>query len=263
MKKVILFSFSFCAVIFFISVPFQKVLADFAIYFEKTGTGIPVVRIAATYYVKQGDADSKESAEYAVQFWNNQGGRFALSVGDKKNPTYYIVYFDLRVLETGDPVSEMKKDKAFAAGSKIKDGSSNCFIVVNDRDLPDYGETNGANFIKIRRSKKVDRQVAAHEVGHSLLMDDEAATSPSVMAEANTGADDVLSENVQQTLFMGLSCNCINKVTVHDKPGWLDYTSYAKVKKYQPGRMKEQKAFSEIVRLTNNSRPQSSQSEIP
>lgn len=263
MKKILFFSLSFCTVIFFISVPFQKALADFAIYFEKTATGIPVVRISATYYVKQGDADSKESAEYAIQFWNNQSRKFVFSVGDKKIPDSYIIYFDLKVLETDDPASEMKKDKAFAADSKIKDGSSNCFFVVNDPDLSDYGETKGANLIIIRRSKKNDRQVTAHEVGHSLLMDDENTTSPSVMSEANTGADDVLKENVQQTLYTGLTCNCINKVTVHDEPGLMKYSSYAKVKKYQHGKMKEQSAFSDIVRLPNNSKPNSLQPEIP
>jgi hypothetical protein len=188
---------------------------DFAIYFEQDGNGNWTIRITATYYVKKGDKDSKESADAAAKFWNDQSGDFVYRVGSRKEHTDYEINFDIKVVEVDDPKAEMDKDKAGADDAKTKDGSSNTYAVVDDLKIGTPGVTHGANSIQVRKSQKDDLQTGAHEMGHTMLMEHEGTNSGSVMADGNTGSTTVYNNNVLDVIKGAFKWPTLRRISIH------------------------------------------------
>jgi hypothetical protein len=188
---------------------------DFAIYFEKDKDGKDIIRITATYYVKTGDKDSKESAQGATQFWNDQSGKFYLQAGNTDEKNDININFDLKVVEVDDPQQEMLKDKGGKEDAKTKDGSSNIYSVVDNLGQP--GDTKNANNIRVNRDKKDEVQTGPHEIGHTLLMKHEPTNSWSVMADGNTGVSSVYEDNVQDVITRDIKSQAPGRITIHGK----------------------------------------------
>jgi len=216
--QILSISFSLLLTIFL----YEPVMAgkkDFSLYFEQDLNGIISIRVKASYYVKTGDTDSRKAAEFATQFWNKQSGEFKLRIGDKNSDFEYTIYFDLGVVEVGDPAAEMRKDKTGAANATTSDGSSNSFMVVDDSYLgKSAGKTFGCNSIKIKQGMKYDPQVGAHEIGHTLLIEHAGTFSLSVMANGATGSNFVLSKDVRQIIVAAFNTPTLNRITVHGLP---------------------------------------------
>ena len=241
------------------SLPWNKALADFALYFEKNKDGDDVVRIAATYYVKEGDNNLKTMAENAVKFWNNESGQFVLCTGDKKNPPYYIVIFNLKVVTTADPSIEMRKDKQGDSCAITKDRSSNIFTMVMEMAPYDIAKTTSNNEIKIRHSEQNNGYVGPHEIGHTLLMKHQPTSSESIMADGATGAMSVFRQDVLETICQAIYWDQIylfnNGLFVHYKPDLVTVNG-TKVKYYW--QIKTQKntekdrSFRDVARLKSS-----------
>jgi len=113
------------------------------------------ITIKATYYT---NSESKESAEQATSFFNEQSGNFTY----KYNKQKYTVNFDLKVKEVENPDFELAKDNS---------GESNSYVIKDDNN-PRFNEnTNGRTFngkrIIVKKSRK-DTLSGTHEVGHTL-----------------------------------------------------------------------------------------------
>jgi RHS repeat-associated protein len=187
---------------------------DYAIYFKKNKNGNMEITITATYYVKKGDKESKESAEAGTKLWNDQSGQFVLRVGDKNEHTDYEINFDLKVVDVDDPQKEKNKDYHDDDGALTKDGSSNIYQVVDDNAISTPGLTTGLYDAKVRRSKSDDPQAGAHEIGHTLGIDDQGS---GVMNGGNTGETTIYNSNVQDIIKFALKNQnpVSNKVSIH------------------------------------------------
>jgi RHS repeat-associated protein len=184
---------------------------DFAIYFEQDKDGNWNVRITATYYVKKGDKDSKESAENATKLWNSESGRFVLREGDKKNHTDYTINFDLKVIEVDDPQAEKNKDTKGEDDAKTKDGSSNLYSVVGNYDINVPGLTTGLNKIRVKKENKDDVQTGPHEVGHTFGLNDQGNA---LMNGGNTGQTTIYSSDIQDIINFALRNQTNRRITV-------------------------------------------------
>jgi RHS repeat-associated protein len=150
---------------------------DYAIYFsekeDEDGNVTYTARVTATYYVKKGDSDSKESAIHATKYWNDKSGYYTYTIGKGENAKTYNVEFDLNVIEVSDPVMQAQVDKASfeleGRSKMITDGSSNVYEVV-DADYTSQHGASGHGYISVERPDK-NNKTGAHEVGHSLGID--------------------------------------------------------------------------------------------
>ncbi len=113
------------------------------------------ITIKATYYT---NLESKESAEQATSFFNEQSGKFTY----KYNKQKYTVNFDLEVKEVENP------DFALAIDNSK---TSNEYVICSDNDRNISSNSNGRTFrgnrIVVKNSKKY-ASTGAHEVGHTL-----------------------------------------------------------------------------------------------
>lgn len=76
---------------------------------ETSRDGSWSITIKATYYVKKDDKKSKESANRAVQSWNDKSGGFILRSGNKEDKIDYSINFNFQVMEVDDPDAEKKR----------------------------------------------------------------------------------------------------------------------------------------------------------
>jgi RHS repeat-associated protein len=137
------------------------------------------ITIQSVYYTKRGGAESLKSAKQAVEFWNEQSGKFTYSTGKKDDKISYSVVFNLSVKEVDNPREQATLDKSdFVEDSKKEtpDKSSNVYQVLPDSDkrfssgedgTSTNGTTSGGNLISVKDSRK-DKDTGAHEVGHTL-----------------------------------------------------------------------------------------------
>jgi hypothetical protein len=163
---------------------------DYAIYFtetkDKDGNITRTATITATYYVKSGDKDAKESANEATGYWNNKNGQYTYTVGKGDEAMTYNVNFDLKVVEVDDPVGQANYDKSSlqidGKTKMVTDGSSNAYEIVPDDYTSKHGES-GNGYIGVEESDK-SGMTGTHEVGHSIGL---AHSSSGLMFEGING----------------------------------------------------------------------------
>jgi RHS repeat-associated protein len=129
---------------------------DYGLHFnhkEKTLT------IRAHYYSTKEDFSS---AKIALDFWNNQSGKFTFTIGKGDDAVKYVVNFDLTAIEVSDPLATFNNDST---------GEANVFAIAQDDDTRFGAEVTGVTFggnkVLIKESYK-DSSTGAHEVGHTL-----------------------------------------------------------------------------------------------
>ncbi|MBO9636318.1 MAG: hypothetical protein J7578_24665, partial [Chitinophagaceae bacterium] len=172
---------------------------DFAIYVTQGKDGSWQITIKATYYVNKGDSKSKASAEAGVTVWNEQSGKFTYKESGKEGKEYKV-NFELKVEEVDDPNSEKTKDMHSMKDAKKEDNSSNIFRSTEELETP--GVTNSGYLILIRNDKRDDRQVSAHEMGHTLGVED---GSSGLMNGSNDGNMSILTKHIKSIIRYALN----------------------------------------------------------
>jgi RHS repeat-associated protein len=149
---------------------------DYSIYFERNKEGNWHIRISATYYVKKGDKESKESADAAVSAWNNIKDYSLMVKNENGQKSQISVLFDLKVLEVNDPEDEKSKDLSSDENALTKDGSSNVYNVVNESEIKGaYAEGETEALYRIKVPKGAGLKTGMHEIGHTLGLDDKSS----------------------------------------------------------------------------------------
>jgi len=166
---------------------------DFGIYIDHNTR---TITITVTYYTVKGDAKANESAAGAADFWNSQSGKYEYRVGKGDKEVNYKINFDVKVIPVDKPQQEKSNDDLAQkgipnTGSKTTDNTSNTLEVVPDNDkafqkTKDPGNTAGATTVGEKIDIKVSQnstQVAAHEMGHTMGLSDDAGSvfSPNIM----------------------------------------------------------------------------------
>jgi RHS repeat-associated protein len=123
------------------------------------------ITLYATYYASSQDL---ESAQQAVDYWNNQSGQFSYETKEGN----YSVQFALTAMEVKTDASmstEQIRGELNTALQNDKSGGSNVYSVVADSklDANTNGITVGGNFVRVKDSRK-NTDTGAHEVGHTL-----------------------------------------------------------------------------------------------
>jgi hypothetical protein len=155
---------------------------DFGVYFEPDSLYKHKIVIRAKYFVTTGKAADKKAAELGVEFWNKLSGHYFLDQLDstgKLTGIAYPIHFDLQVFECDNPAKEWEKNEM-----KHKHGITgwdirNVFYLVRfiaspmeycHPDDPDrsLGLTCKHYYVTVRKDQQKNRQVLAHEIGHTL-----------------------------------------------------------------------------------------------
>ena len=136
---------------------------DYKIFIDQENNRII---ISATYYASSQDITF---AQQAVDYWNNQSGKFTYQTEGGGN---YTVDFSLSAVEiqTDDSMSIGEVRGALnAALAEDKSGVGNVFQIVKNSALEENtnGTTIGGNFIQVKDAQKT-ADTGAHEVGHTL-----------------------------------------------------------------------------------------------
>jgi RHS repeat-associated protein len=192
---------------------------DYMIYFEEIDNQWQI-RISATYYVRNGDEDSYNSAKNAIAIWNNASNNFSLSVENEDGTSEnYSIVFDLTIQSVENPQEERRKDLVGSESALNPDGGSNIYSVVSDREsLRNPGICVGLFDIRVRRQNMDDAQTGPHEVGHTLGLRDLGTSSNSVMAGGNTGATTITPSNIMQILNFAENNSTRQRVSIIGGP---------------------------------------------
>ena len=119
-----------------------------------------IITIQATYYASSQDV---ESAQQAVDYWNNQSGNFTYET----NEGSYSIRFALNVVEVETDASEGVQ--LYFALNGDKSGGGNLYSVVGDSrlDADINGRAVDGNLVQVKDSRK-STDTGAHEIGHTL-----------------------------------------------------------------------------------------------
>lgn len=135
---------------------------DYRVFFN---SATKTVTIKANYYTLGKDM---ESAQKAVDYWNNQSGQFNYTVGRRENAVSYSVNFELSAIEVDVDPQLGEKGSLNNALKQDSSGGANSYTVDNTGLDPNTnGTTIGGNYIKVKNTQ-VDADTGSHEVGHSL-----------------------------------------------------------------------------------------------
>lgn len=113
------------------------------------------------------------SAQQAVDYWNNQSGKYIYRIKnrkDKSNAKDYSINFKLEAISVGDANERDKKIRQIGPRvNQDKSKSSNSYILLPDNkmDVNKNGHARGGNVIEIKDAKQ-NELTGAHEVGHTL-----------------------------------------------------------------------------------------------
>lgn len=114
------------------------------------------ITVAATYYVTEGDVQSKAAAASGVKVWNSASGVYSYNV----NGESYTINFDLKVKEVKDPIAAANAD---ASGNSFV--VNDLIVEANEQNGVDNGNTDGKH-IQVRTSRV--EETDPHEIGHTL-----------------------------------------------------------------------------------------------
>lgn len=108
------------------------------------------------------DQKSLTSAQSAVNFWNEQSGKFTFDVGKGNAKTSYIINFDLKV--------ELKKnpEKDFFNMEKQEQTNINLYKITKRTNNTNKNVNGSTSRNRINIYNVEDNLTGAHEVGHSL-----------------------------------------------------------------------------------------------
>ncbi|MBB1140693.1 hypothetical protein [Myroides sp. WP-1] len=135
---------------------------DYRVFFN---SATKTVTIKATYYALGKDM---ESAQKAIEYWNNQSGQFSYIVGKKENSVSYTVNFELSAIEVDVDPQLGERGSLNNALKQDSSGGANLYTVDNTGLDPNTnGTTIGGNYIKVKDTQ-ADADTGSHEVGHSL-----------------------------------------------------------------------------------------------
>lgn len=119
------------------------------------------ITIRANYYTGE---DSKESAEYAANYWNNLSNVFQMDG--------YDIVFDIEVIVVDpDKMGLTGENKEFSAlrakANTDEEGIGNVYLLTNDLSDNYNGNSDGGQIARVRPSRAFT-ETGAHEMGHGL-----------------------------------------------------------------------------------------------
>ena len=154
------------------------------------------ITIEASYYVKNHDAISYESASRAVAFWNNRQDIYIAPSGKKYTVSYNLTVDYIKPKEFNPYI--VKKDK---------DAYNTYMVVDSFNSSRSAGRTENKENIQILESYSKNRPgsdipstTGAHEIGHTLGM---KHSEKGIMSESQNElrTDDVTQDNLQQMMM--------------------------------------------------------------
>lgn len=185
--------------------------ADFGVYLASDTTGKKII-IRSKYFVTKGLKHDSISAANGLKFWNRLSGEFLLvAMNDEMQFTgdTIPICFELSLHTSVKPMEEQDSNTArslrdttgwdirntFFLVDKIENKVRNCCV----KDLKGtIGLTCGNDFIRILISHKEKVIVAAHEIGHTLGLEDRDGDG--LMQRTYQGGTEVYRKDIKTIL---------------------------------------------------------------